>query len=271
MTAGPPFPPYWVPDRCWARNTDARRRAASLVEEGRDGLEDVVDAGSDVEGDRHVVGRGASGECDGVVEQALVRAGLDEQRREAVEVAEEGADERVGAGVPTRVLPGAQFERRAVEDRIEVGLGVDARAGEGEVRPRGHHERGGGHRQARSSGGQEGGEGEPSAGGLPRDGQPGWPVGVECGSVGVESVGECCGERVLRCEAVVHGQDGDAGAGGDLARQSDGLGRGPDRVPATVEVQHGRPVRLRRSGGDADGRRAAEPDVVGDEFGRART
>ncbi|MGK3204308.1 helix-hairpin-helix domain-containing protein [Amycolatopsis sp. MEPSY49] len=29
-----------------------------LVEEGGDGLEDVVDAGSDVEGDRHVVGRG---------------------------------------------------------------------------------------------------------------------------------------------------------------------------------------------------------------------
>ena len=51
-----------------------------FVEEGGEGLEDVRDAGSDVQDDGHVVGCGLRGEAGGVVEEHLVRSGLDQQR-----------------------------------------------------------------------------------------------------------------------------------------------------------------------------------------------
>ena len=54
-----------------------------FVEDRVEGLEDVRDAGGDVEGDFDVGGGGLVGQADGVVEENLVGSGLDDQRRQA--------------------------------------------------------------------------------------------------------------------------------------------------------------------------------------------
>ena len=48
------------------------------------------DVGGDVEGDLDVGGGGLAGEADGVVEEDLVAAGLDDQRRQAGQAGKTG-------------------------------------------------------------------------------------------------------------------------------------------------------------------------------------
>ena len=60
--------------------------------------------GGDVEGDLDVGGGGLPGEADGVVEENLVRSGLDDQGRQAGQVREYGADEAEGGVVSRRVV-----------------------------------------------------------------------------------------------------------------------------------------------------------------------
>src|SRR6266566_1437717 len=59
-----------------------------LVEDRVIGLEDVRHPGGDVKGDLDVGGGGLPGEADGVVEEDLVRSGLDDQGRQAGQVGE---------------------------------------------------------------------------------------------------------------------------------------------------------------------------------------
>src|SRR5579871_2673700 len=59
------------------------QRRGRFVEDRVVGLEDVGHLGGDVEGDLHVGGGGLPGEADGVVEENLVRSGLDHQGRQA--------------------------------------------------------------------------------------------------------------------------------------------------------------------------------------------
>jgi hypothetical protein len=59
------------------------QRGGRFVEDRVVGLENVWHAGRDVEGDLDVGGGGLSREADGVVEEDLVRSGLDDQGRQA--------------------------------------------------------------------------------------------------------------------------------------------------------------------------------------------
>src|SRR5207253_4206579 len=56
-------------------------RRIPLIEDGSKTLEHVWDAGSDLEGDRHVGGGCPCGERESVAEQDLVRTHLDQKRR----------------------------------------------------------------------------------------------------------------------------------------------------------------------------------------------
>jgi hypothetical protein len=60
------------------------------------------DAGGDVEGDLDVGGGGLAGQADRVVEEDLVGASLDDQRRQAGQVGEDGADQGGRGGVVDR-------------------------------------------------------------------------------------------------------------------------------------------------------------------------
>src|SRR4051794_6918836 len=63
-----------------------------FVEDRVIGLEDVGHPRCDVERDLHVGSDGLLRESDGVVEENLVSPGLDDQRRQAGQVGEYGAD-----------------------------------------------------------------------------------------------------------------------------------------------------------------------------------
>ena len=62
------------------------QRCGRFVEDRVVGLEDVRHSGGDVEGDLDVGGGGLPGEADGVVEENLVRPGLDNQGRQAGQI-----------------------------------------------------------------------------------------------------------------------------------------------------------------------------------------
>ena len=80
------------------------QRRGRFVEERVIGLKDVRHPGGDVEGDLHVGGGSLAGEADGVVEEKLVRSGLDDQGRQAGQVREYGADEAERGVVPRRIV-----------------------------------------------------------------------------------------------------------------------------------------------------------------------
>ena len=64
------------------------QRRGRFVEDRVIGLEDMGHARRDVEGDLDVGGGGLPGEADGVVEENLVGAGLDDQGRQAGQLGE---------------------------------------------------------------------------------------------------------------------------------------------------------------------------------------
>ncbi len=76
-----------------------------FVEDRVKGLEDVRHPGGDVEGDLDVGGGGLSRQADGDVEENLVASGLDDERRQAGQVGEYGADE-ASSGVLSRRIAG---------------------------------------------------------------------------------------------------------------------------------------------------------------------
>ena len=88
-------------------------RGGGFVEDGVEGLEDMRNQGSDVEGDLDVGDGGLAGEAEGVVEEDLVGSGLDEQGRQAGQVGEDGADEAESGVLPGGVVadPGPRFSR----------------------------------------------------------------------------------------------------------------------------------------------------------------
>src|ERR1700719_661812 len=80
------------------------QRCGRFVEDRVVGLEYVGHPGGDVEGDLDVGGGGLAGEADGVVEENLVRSGLDDQGRQAGQVGEYGADEAESGVLSRRVV-----------------------------------------------------------------------------------------------------------------------------------------------------------------------
>ena len=92
-------------ERCADRNCPARSSAAAASSRiAAIGLKDVRHARGDVEGDRDVGGGGLPREADRVVEEHLVRSGLDDQRRQAGQVGEDRADQAERGVLPRRVV-----------------------------------------------------------------------------------------------------------------------------------------------------------------------
>jgi len=84
----------------------------------------------------------------------------------------------------------------------------------------------------------QGGDGEPAAGGLSREGDVRWGgAAVQEGLVGGQRVVDRCRVGVLGGEPVVDGDDLGAGPPADLRGQAGGLEGVPDHVHAAVEVQ----------------------------------
>ena len=77
------------------------QRGGPFVEDRVIGLEDVGHPRSDVERELDVGGGGSLREADGVVEEDLVRSGLDDQGRQAGQVGEYGADQAKTGVRPT--------------------------------------------------------------------------------------------------------------------------------------------------------------------------
>src|SRR5258706_15332732 len=91
------------------------QRRGRFVEDRVVGLEDVRHPGGDVEGDLDVGGGGLLREADGVVEEYLVSSGLDDQRRQAGQVGEYGADDAESGVLSRRVVGDSGLEGFAAE------------------------------------------------------------------------------------------------------------------------------------------------------------
>jgi hypothetical protein len=104
-----------------------------LVEQPVKGLEDVRNPRGDVKGDLDVGGGSLPREPDGVIEENLVRSGLDDQRRQPGQVGEYGADKAEGRILPRRVVGDSSGEALPAEQRVDLRLGFHRRPGQGEV------------------------------------------------------------------------------------------------------------------------------------------
>ena len=91
------------------------QRTGRFVEDRVEILEDVRHLGDQVEGHRDVGGGGLLREADGVVQEDLVRPGLDDQGRQARQVSEYRADEAEGGVLPGRVVGDPGLEQFAAE------------------------------------------------------------------------------------------------------------------------------------------------------------
>jgi hypothetical protein len=95
-------------------------RGPRLIDHRVKGLEDVRHPGSDVEGDLDVGGGGLPRQADRVVEENLVRAGLDNEGRQPGQVGEYGADQAKGRVLPRRVVGDPGGEALPAEQRVEL-------------------------------------------------------------------------------------------------------------------------------------------------------
>ncbi len=168
-----------------------------------------------------------------------MRPGLDDQRRQAGQVGEDRADQAVRGVVSRGVVGDPGRECLRGEQRVGVAFGVHGRPGQGEVGIRGHGQRRGGQGQPVIAGADQGGDGEPAAGGLSRDDDVGGGgAAVQQGGVGGQGVVDRGRVGVLGGEPVVDGDDRGAGPRADLRGQPSGLEGVPDHIHPAVEIQH---------------------------------
>ena len=109
------------------------QRRDRFVEDRVIGLEDVGDAGGDVEGDFDVGGGSLPGEADGVIEENLVRSDLDDQGRQAEQIGEYRADESKSSVLSRRIVGDSGLEVFSAHQRVDVALGFHGLPGQGEV------------------------------------------------------------------------------------------------------------------------------------------
>ena len=167
-----------------------------------------------------------------------MRSGLDDQGRQAGQVGEYRADKAESGVLPGGVVGDPDLERVRAEQRVGLALGLHGRPGQGEVGIRRHDEGRGGLGQPVISGVDQGGDGEPAAGGLSRedDVRRGGAV-VQEGLIGGQSIIDRGRIRVLGTEPVVDGHDPGRRPPADLRGQVSGEEGVPHHVHAAVEVQ----------------------------------
>jgi hypothetical protein len=159
----------------------------------------VRNARGDVERDRDVVRGRARREPDGVVKEELVRPGLDQQRRQAAQVGEHRADQRIRRIGGAHVVLYPDREGVRAESRVGGGLGRHAVSAERQVRVRGEQDAGGRHREVLLARGDQQGRCQAGAGGLAGYGDlhRARASGAAEGAVGGQGVVERGRERVL--------------------------------------------------------------------------
>ncbi len=180
------------------------------------------------------------GERGGVVEQHLVLADLDEQRRQPRQVgSEQRRGERVGRLGVAQVRVGHEHQVVGAQHWIE-GLEVPARGrGLRQVHPRRQADRGARSRQPGVADRQQRRDDQAAAGAVARQCDP-----VRCDAtaeqVGVrgERVVECGGERVLGSEAVVERHERHAAREREATDELPVAVERPGAVAPAVEVQH---------------------------------
>ena len=106
-----------------------------VVQQGGKRLEDVRNAGPDLEFHRDVVLRGAGGKTHRVVQQDLVRPDLDVQRGQSRQIREERAGERRAGIGSSEVVGGAGAQGVRGQGGVDIGLAGDAGAGQRQVGP----------------------------------------------------------------------------------------------------------------------------------------
>ncbi|MCS6766521.1 MAG: hypothetical protein MO847_09000 [Candidatus Protistobacter heckmanni] len=153
----------------------SRRKSAAAFTEARASvkaepeLPGVIDHRPDLHLQTHARLTRALGEQQGIVAQGFGGADVDQQRRQAGEIAARGRGERIrGIGVAEIDL-GQRFEAVAAEHRIELGIRLERDALAGHVGRRGEERRGVGQRFARGLERQHQGQGEVAAGRIARD------------------------------------------------------------------------------------------------------
>jgi len=104
-----------------------------FVEDRIEALEDVRHPRGDVEGDLDVGDSGLPREADGVVEENLVRSGLDDQGRQAGQVGEYRADQAESGVVSRRVVRDPGLQVFPAHQHVDLALGLHGRPGQGEV------------------------------------------------------------------------------------------------------------------------------------------
>ena len=114
---------------------ESLHRLARLGERALAG-EDVPEARPHLQRGVHAGGAGARHQPPRVVQQQLVLAHLDEERRQAAQVGVERRGEGVAGVSVTQLLARLEVEPLGREARVDAGLGAHRLAGAGEIGPR---------------------------------------------------------------------------------------------------------------------------------------
>ena len=190
---------------------------------------------------------GPLGQPEPVVQQHLVRAHLDQERRQPAQIREQGRCQRRARIDRAEIRARHLRDAGAPHDGIGGGLGVVAATAAGEVHPRRDADGHGGQARPAVPQRQQRGDGEPAAGGVARDDEVrGRHALLQEPSIGGHRVVHGRGKRMLGRQAVVEQQRAGAGRRRDGRRQVAVRARRADHVAAAVEIQHDAPGRGRR-------------------------
>lgn len=186
-----------------------------------EGLENVGNAGGDVQDDVHPCRRCAGGHAGGVVQEQFVRSDLQEYRRETGQVCEDRRAQQRLAGILSRQVHGSGvFQRRACEDRVHSRFSLDALASASGVESRRERDDRGGQRQTGIAGCQARGDAQATAGGVACEhDRCGVHTVLQQRTVRAERVLDPGRERVLGGQPVVRRKRPEPGLDHELRRE----------------------------------------------------
>ncbi len=222
-------------------------------------MPDVDHPVPDLEGRVHPRRLRAVRQLHRVVQQHLVAAHVDQQRRQVAQVREERGGQRVPRGSGAEVGPRHVVDAGAAHDGISLGVGAVAGPAHREIGPRGDADAAGGPRHPGIAQRHQGRHREPAARGVAADHDAiGRDALLEEPAIGGGGVLHRGRERMLGGQPVVEQQRGGLARGRDGGGEMAVRARGADHVAASVQVEH-----------DAAGRRPGRPQPLGGRDRRA--
>ena len=179
------------------------------------------------------------GKLNGVVQQDLVAADVDQQRRKAAQVGEDRRGERRARIRRAEVSSRHLVDPGTSHDRIRGGLRLVAAAAEGEIDPGRDADAARGQPHARVSQGDQRGHGQPAARGVSRDHDVlGRGALLEQPAVAGHRVLDGRGEGILGRATVVERERARPRGARDRRRQVAMGSRRADHVSPAVEIEH---------------------------------